>query len=96
MWASSLQPYGFEGAGASTGVVAAVTAGSDADLKSALDALSPEVKAKLAAALNKNTVLRALSRSRQPHGQDSHVWEFVAGVSGAAGDGHHCGAVAVQ
>jgi len=32
-----------------------VTAGSDADVKGAMDALSPEVKAKLAAALNKNS-----------------------------------------
>ncbi len=39
------------GAGASTGVVAAVSGVSDAELKAVIDALSPEVKAKLTASL---------------------------------------------
>mmetsp|Transcript_43293 Transcript_43293/g.120409 ORF Transcript_43293/g.120409 Transcript_43293/m.120409 type:complete len:510 (-) Transcript_43293:153-1682(-) len=50
------------GAAASTGVAAAVASGSDADLKSALDGLTPEAKAKLIAALKTVSASPAVTR----------------------------------
>ena len=72
------------GAAASTGVAAAVTTSSDADLKSSLEGLSPEAKAKLLAAITDAAAAPAAAATTQsafvfvkPHANTEKVNELV-------------------